>query len=576
MSDKAFPMLRKKFGDTAYIDVGEGEVIVFIHGVGMNAEAWTPQIVEFSRTHRVIAIDMLGHGESGLSEVSVTLDTYVEQLSQLLQHLGISTASVIGHSMGGLVAIGFALAHSQRCLRLGVLNSVYQRSAERRAAVASRAHEMAKSGTVGNIEEPLQRWFGSKTERPAFAKDVASWLKSADPQGYAAAYQVFAKGDSAFVGKFEKLYMPSLFATGSEDGNSTPEMAETMAAAARGSVLIVPGARHMMNLTHVAEVNSALHQLLATEIKTFDTKDLRNAFGSFMTGVTVVTMREANGSLRGFTANSFSSVSLDPPLLLACLSKTASGYVPFSTASYFAVNILAESQQNVSAMFASKRPDKFAEIPFTQSEYGSPLITGSVASFECARHDVVDAGDHVILIGRVVSYAYSNLSPLGYARGGYFTLGLEQTAVNAASQSGRMEVGAILECEGKLLVHAGRDGSYDLPHVGRAGEAGSVSRLIAVLAAQKIEAKLGFLFAVYEDRTKHTQSIYYRGEAQVQNAQSVVLLDFENLQWDKFRDDATRAMLKRYCTERKQGRYSIYSGDHVSGDVRELGDGDEV
>jgi (E)-2-((N-methylformamido)methylene)succinate hydrolase len=576
MSDASMTLSRKKFDDTAYVDMGEGEVLVFIHGVGLKADAWSPQIAEFSRSYRVIAIDMLGHGESALGSDLVSIDAYVDQLARLLSHLSITAANIVGHSMGGLVAIGFALAHPARTLRLGVLNSVYQRSAERRAAVEKRAQDIAQSETVGNNEEPLERWFGAKASRPAVALNVARWLNEANPAGYAAAYMVFAVSDTTFVGKLEQLSMPSLFATGSDDGNSTPEMAERMAATAHGTAVIVEGARHMMNLTHAAEVNFALHQLLSTEIKKFDSKDLRSAFGSFMTGVTVVTMQESNGSLRGFTANSFSSVSLDPPLLLVCLSKTASGYAPFSAAHYFAVNILAENQQNVSATFASKRPDKFSEVTYTQSEHGSPLITGAVASFDCASYDVVDAGDHVILIGRVVSYVYSNASPLGYARGGYFTLGLEQTAVNAASQTGRMEVGAILECEGKLLVHAGKDGNYDLPHVGRAGEAGSVSRLMGVLSAQKIEAKLGFLFAVYEDRNKHTQSIYYRGEAQVQNPQSVVLLDFENLQWDKFRDDATRAMLKRYCTERKQGRYSIYSGDHISGNVRELGDGGEA
>jgi (E)-2-((N-methylformamido)methylene)succinate hydrolase len=576
MSEAALTLPRKKFGDTAYVDVGEGEALVFIHGVGLNADAWTPQIEAFSRMHRVIAIDMLGHGESGLSSVNLKIDAYVEQLLQLFSHLGVSAANIVGHSMGGLVAIGFALAHPARTLRLGVLNSVYQRSAERRAAVEKRAYEITQSGTVGNIEEPLERWFGATAARPGVALDVARWLRAADSQGYASAYQVFAKSDTAYVGKLKQLSMPSLFATGSDDSNSTPEMAEHMATAARGTAVVVQGARHMMNLTHVDQVNSALHQLMATEVTMFDTKDLRSAFGSFMTGVTVVTMQEPNGSLRGFTANSFSSVSLDPPLLLVCLSKVASGYAPFSAASYFAVNILAENQQNVSATFASKRPDKFSEVTYTQSGNGSPLITGAVASFDCALHDVVDAGDHVILIGRVVSYSYTNLSPLGYARGGYFTLGLEQTAVNAASQSGRMEVGAILECDGKLLVHADKDGKYDLPHVGRAGEAGSVSRLMNVLSSQKIEAKLGFLFAVYEDRSNQTQSIYYRGEAELKDAPSATLLDFENLPWGRFRDDATRAMLKRYCTERKQGRYSIYSGDHVSGDVRELGDGGEV
>jgi (E)-2-((N-methylformamido)methylene)succinate hydrolase len=266
MSDAVAFFARKKIGDTAYIDVGEGEALVFIHGVGLSADAWSPQITEFARTHRVIAVDMLGHGESALVEEVAGIDSYVDQLSTLLMRLDVPAASVIGHSMGGLVAIGFALAYPKRTLRLGVLNSVYQRSVESRAAVEKRAKEIAESGTVGNIEAPLERWFGEVGKRPAIAVDVARWLGSADPRGYAAAYQVFAKSDDAYVGRLETLMMPSLFATGSDDSNSTPEMAVRMAAAAGGKVEIIAAARHMMNLTHIAEVNTILRDFLATKL----------------------------------------------------------------------------------------------------------------------------------------------------------------------------------------------------------------------------------------------------------------------------------------------------------------------
>jgi (E)-2-((N-methylformamido)methylene)succinate hydrolase len=559
---------RSVAGDTAYIDKGQGETIIFIHGVGLNADAWGPQIAAFSKTHRVIAIDMLGHGGSGGAPEGVTLDHYVQQVADVMAALGINTANIVGHSMGGLVAIGFALAHPGQTLRLAVLNSVYQRTDEKRAAVMARAAEIATSGTVGDIEAPLERWFGPRAEQTGIAHDVRRWLSQVSPKGYATAYQVFAASDSVFAGKLGALKMPCLFATGSDDPNSTPEMANAMARETRrGRSLVLAGERHMMNLTNPEAINVALQDLFREQV--IDVKDLRKAFGTFMTGVTVVTTRDNDGQLRGFTANSFSSVSLDPPLLLVCISKAAASCDAFAKGPGFAVNILSEGQKDVSGSFASKRADKFADVNWRASPLGHPLLEGSVAWFDCANHKVVDAGDHLILIGEVKSYGHNDSSPLGYARGGYFTLGLEQSAVNAASQAGRAEVGAILECDNKLLVFPSGD-KLELPHVGFGQEPATTSELLAFLKARGISASLGFLYAVYENNAARTQSIYYRGEAELPG--DATLLDFDALPWERFRDDATRSMLKRYSVERLQGRYKIYSGDHVSGDVRDVGD----
>lgn len=564
--------LRRQFaGPTAYVDAGEGEPIVFIHGVGLQADAWQPQIESFRHTHRVIAIDMLGHGSSEPASGNAMLADYVQQVKDLLDALGVTRANIVGHSMGGLVAIGFALSHPARTLRLAALNCVYERTGEQRAAVVARARQLESTGSTGDIEAPLRRWFGADALQSPAARRVRDWLQAAHPLGYARAYGIFAVSDGAFSGRLGKLAMPALFATGDGDQNSTPAMSHAMARAARrGKAVVLAGERHMMNVVNPGAVNAALRDWLQEAPTVIDSKDLRKAFGSFMTGVTVVTTRESNGTLRGFTANSFCSVSLDPPLLLVCINKAAASCEAFSGAPGFAVNILSEAQKEISGIFASKRPDKFEVAEFTFSNNGHPLLAGSVAWFDCTRHRLVEAGDHVILIGRVESYAHTDASPLGYARGGYVTLGLEQSAVNAAADAGRTEVGAILEHDGKLLAFGSPGGIIELPHVGRGGEAGSASALIARLAAQGIGAKLGFLYAVYENREDRTQSIYYRGEAVKVSGNGFLLLDFDDLPWGKLRDDATRSMLRRYSAERLEGRFRIYSGDHISGDVRDI------
>lgn len=141
--------------------------------------------------------------------------------------------------------------------------------------------------------------------------------------------------------------------------------------------------------------------------------------GRFVTGVTVVTTVDAQGDLRGFTANSFSSVSLDPPLVLVCLGKGASSYGAFSSCGGFAVNILADSQRDLSRIFASSGGEKFSGTPFRKGVTGSPVLEDVHAWIECTMHQRVEAGDHVILIGRVVDFGEGEGRPLTYYGGKY-------------------------------------------------------------------------------------------------------------------------------------------------------------
>ena len=143
----------------------------------------------------------------------------------------------------------------------------------------------------------------------------------------------------------------------------------------------------------------------------------------------------------------------------------------FRQAKGFAVNILSEAQKDTSVLFASKRADKFEAAHWRPGPFGNPLIEGSAAWFDCARYQVIDAGDHIILMGHIEAFSYSDANPLGYARGHYITLGLEQAAVNAASSSSRTVVGAILESDNRLILlpDASRPNGLALPEVGRAG-----------------------------------------------------------------------------------------------------------
>jgi flavin reductase (DIM6/NTAB) family NADH-FMN oxidoreductase RutF len=151
----------------------------------------------------------------------------------------------------------------------------------------------------------------------------------------------------------------------------------------------------------------------------FDPRELRNALGRFATGVTVITTRAPDGKLEGITVNSFAAVSLDPPLVLWSIKRGAPSLVSFEAAGLFAINILTQDQADLSHRFATPAPDKFAGLDFSPGLGECPLLAATVATFECGIERLVEGGDHLIVIGRVRRFAYSDAPPLLFSAGRY-------------------------------------------------------------------------------------------------------------------------------------------------------------
>ncbi|WAG80628.1 flavin reductase [Metapseudomonas furukawaii] len=151
----------------------------------------------------------------------------------------------------------------------------------------------------------------------------------------------------------------------------------------------------------------------------FDSRAFRRALGNFATGVTVVTATAPDGTRVGVTANSFNSVSLEPPLILWSIDKRSSSLAVFERARHFAVNILAADQIELSNQFARPRDDKFEGIAVESGIGGTPLLPDCAARFECELHQRVEGGDHWILIGKVVRFDDFGRSPLLYHQGAY-------------------------------------------------------------------------------------------------------------------------------------------------------------
>jgi 3-hydroxy-9,10-secoandrosta-1,3,5(10)-triene-9,17-dione monooxygenase reductase component len=185
-----------------------------------------------------------------------------------------------------------------------------------------------------------------------------------------------------------------------------------------------------------------------TSAPAFDRREFRNALGTFATGVTVITARAADGSPVGLTANSFNSVSLDPPLVLWGLAKSARSMPVFAEAEHWAVHVLAAEQEAVSNAFAKSGEDKFAGIELEQGVADLPLLPGCAARFQCRTRYRYEGGDHIIFVGEVLDFDRRPASPLVYHAGRY--------ALAASKDDGRSKA-----ADGERLA-----GSFDDDHLG--------------------------------------------------------------------------------------------------------------
>lgn len=245
---------RSDFGTLAAIVAGQGPQLLLIHGVGLRAESWGSQIDAFAQTHRVVAVDLPGHGHSAALPAKAGLSEFSAALAACLDRPSI----VIGHSFGAMIALDLAVHHPHHVAGVAALNAVFRRSPAARDAVVARANSLdgVQSADPGG---PLERWFGSDASPERAACEA--WLRGVDPAGYKAAYSVFAKQDGPQDAQCGGLHCPALYMTGANEPNSTPEMSRRMAELTpKGRAVVIAGAAHMMPMTHAPEVNKTLMQ----------------------------------------------------------------------------------------------------------------------------------------------------------------------------------------------------------------------------------------------------------------------------------------------------------------------------
>ncbi len=298
-----------------------------------------------------------------------------------------------------------------------------------------------------------------------------------------------------------------------------------------------------------------------------DPRALRNAFGSFMTGVTVVTAISKSGEKVGFTANSFTSVSMDPPLLLVCPANKLSSFEVFEQCEYFGVSILAEDQQHASNTFAGSKGDRFGEVSWFADDFGTPLISDAVAHFSCSAFEKIPAGDHLMLVGKVEQFNSNEKFGLGYAKGGYFSLGMEHKAEEVAHDK-CAQVGALIETNGQLVVEKTQQG-YRLPAMEISSEKGSRTSLESFMKSLGGEFEIGQVFSVYEKASTGNFIAFYRVDRLdgplPEHCEYVPLGALKDL---KFVSSDLTTMVDRFVSEKQNGVFRLYFGNELEGDIR--------
>ncbi len=298
---------------------------------------------------------------------------------------------------------------------------------------------------------------------------------------------------------------------------------------------------------------------------------LRRAFGSFMTGVTVVTARPDGEEPVGFTANSFTSVSLQPPLLLVCPSKVLSSYSVFERCEHFAVTVLAEDQRAIASRFAGASKDRFDDIDWFPDAAGCPNLKGAAATFSLRTHKRVEAGDHLVLIGEVESFDCTGKAGLGYSSEGYFSLGLERRAVDIP-RSSQVTVGAVVSFGDQVLLQRSGD-QWHPPQIATAERRGSLAAIRGHLADAGIEANFGPVYSVFDQQSDDAVFTYYR--ASVDSAPPAgfgELVPVNTLDSLDYTSTEVGDMMRRYAVEYPLGVFRVYVGDESKTDKGQSGE----
>ncbi|MBS3962656.1 MAG: alpha/beta fold hydrolase [Sandarakinorhabdus sp.] len=374
--------------------------VLLLHGVGQTRTVWADAAEALVMAGRlVVNLDLRGHGASEWPvDGRYDAEAFVEDIRAVLGQMA-ARPLIVAASLGGWVAL---------------------------EALGREAAQLASALVLADAPPTLD---------PVTATQMAAALRARAARAPVDwDVRVLDRFDSAAVpdriaALAPQIAIPTLFVRGALSPISQEaDVAGFVAAMPDCALAEIEDAGHLVAAERADAFNAVLLEFLEQRVPRAapeyrsgsDPRTLRDALGCFATGVTVVTAFAPDGTPIGLTANSFTSVSLIPPLLLVCIDRRAGSLPALELADGFAVNVLHIGQQPTSNRFARPGADRFADTAWDTGEFGAPVLAGTLAAFECRRHALHDGGDHVILIGEVVKARFEpRRDPLLYFRGKY-------------------------------------------------------------------------------------------------------------------------------------------------------------
>ncbi len=251
--------------NTAFSIDGAGPPVVLLHGLGLTRAVWDNQLPALTSAFRVLRYDLLGHGESIKHRGAYAMVQFVDQLDKLLDELGLEQTSLVGFSLGGMIARAYTIAHPTRVNALVILNSPHDRTDNERAAVRARVKQAEAGGPGATVEAALKRWFtsGFAVAKPEVLDQVRKVLLANDTEVYPQIYRVLAEDDALLVDSITAITCPTLVLACEDDPGNSPEMARQMAARIPGAqVKILPDLRHMGLVENPDAINAIIVKFL--------------------------------------------------------------------------------------------------------------------------------------------------------------------------------------------------------------------------------------------------------------------------------------------------------------------------
>ena len=252
---------------TSFQDLGNKEdpVLIFIHGLGLNQYVWQWQLPVLEKTFRLISYDLWGHGLSADPIEEPSLAVYVSQLQSLMDNVGVERATLVGFSLGGMIARRAAQDMPERVERLILLNTAHKRTPEAQSAIEVRVTQSELEGAEATVEAALLRWFtdGYRAHNSEKIDMVRRWVLANKKEIYHKNYRVLATGIDEILSPSPPISCPTLVVTGDEDYGNGPEMSEAIAKEIQGAGLVIlRGLRHMALMEDPEAVNQTILDFL--------------------------------------------------------------------------------------------------------------------------------------------------------------------------------------------------------------------------------------------------------------------------------------------------------------------------